>query len=173
MTMSEIVLVLGGARSGKSRFAEARLLARPAGRRVYLATAEPLDDEMTARIAAHRAGRAGHGWQTVEAPLALPEAIVAHAGPDVALLVDCLSLWLSNRLLADADLDADRARLLAALAAAEGSVTLVANEVGLSLVPDNPLGRRFRDAAGLLNQAVAAIADEVQLLVAGLPLRLK
>jgi adenosylcobinamide kinase/adenosylcobinamide-phosphate guanylyltransferase len=171
--MSNSLLVLGGARSGKSRFAEARILAVPADRRVYLATAEALDAEMASRIAHHRAGRAGAGWETVEAPHELPAALAAAARPGTAVLVDCLTLWLSNRLLAEADLEADRADLVDVLRDIRSPVALVANEVGLSIVPDNALARRFRDEAGLLNQAVAAVADEVVFMAAGLPLRLK
>jgi adenosylcobinamide kinase / adenosylcobinamide-phosphate guanylyltransferase len=163
-------LVLGGARSGKSRFAE-RLIetAAPAG--IYCATAEPRDDEMRERIAAHRARR-GAFWRTIETPLDLTAALtqVSAASP---LLIDCLTLWLSNLLLAGRPLDQEFATLRAALRDAAGPVVLVANEVGLGLVPETPLGRRFRDAAGRLNQEVAAIADRVVFLAAGLPLVLK
>lgn len=170
--MAPIVFVLGGARSGKSRFAEQRTRALSAGERVYVATAECLDDEMRQRVEAHRRNR-GADWHTVEAPHRLAEAIAAESRGDRAVLVDCLTLWLSNRLLADADLDAEGDRLVAALAAAAGPVVLVANEVGLSIVPDNALARRFRDAAGRLNQQVAAVAGEAWFVAAGLPLRLK
>lgn len=146
--MSSVTFVIGGARSGKSRFAETLTRGFPARRHVYVATAEIFDDEMAERVAAHRAGRKGRGWQTVEAPYDLPSAITANADADSAVLVDCLTLWLSNRMLAGADLAADRAALAASLAATAGPVVLVANEVGLSIVPDNALARRFRDEAG-------------------------
>lgn len=172
--MTRTLLVLGGARSGKSRYAQQRAEALP-GALVYVATAQAFDDEMATRIAHHRADR-GARWRTVEAPLALAEAIVAEARPDGVLLVDCLTLWASNLLLADqaADEGAEAAAALAAaLAKAAGPVILVANEVGLGIVPDNALARRFRDIAGRINQAIAAAADEVQFIAAGLPLRLK
>ena len=170
--MSDIRLVLGGARSGKSRFAEA-LVSEPVGlRRVYVATAQAFDEEMELRIATHRAQR-GDGWLTVEAPHDLADALLRFAVPGNAVLVDCLTLWLSNRLLAEADLEADAARLVAVLGRVRAPVVLVANEVGLSIVPDNALARRFRDAAGRLNQMIAAIADQAYFVVAGLSQRLK
>jgi len=168
---SHSLLVLGGARSCKSRYAQARAEAIP-GRHVFLATAEAGDDEMRERIARHRADRDPR-WETVEAPRDLAGALDAQSGTGAVVLVDCLTLWLSNLLLADADLDAATAGLRAALARFEGHVVLVANEVGFGIVPDNALARRFRDAAGRLNQAVAARAGEVMLVVAGLPLKLK
>lgn len=164
-------LILGGARSGKSRFAED--LAREApGRRIYIATAEALDAEMIDRIAHHRADR-GEGWRTVECPLALSDAIATHAAPDAVLLVDCLTLWLSNLMMAEADIAAQTRRLVASLAAAPGTVLLVSNEVGQGIVPDNALARRFRDEAGRLNQAIARAADTVWFVTAGIPSRLK
>jgi adenosylcobinamide kinase/adenosylcobinamide-phosphate guanylyltransferase len=172
-------LVLGGARSGKSRYAE-RLIEGAAERGVYCATAEAKDAEMARRIAAHRARRAlreapdgGPFWRTVEAPLELAAAIAAGAAPDAALLVDCLTLWLSNLLLAGRSVEEEAGRLCAGLRGASGPVVLVANEVGLGLVPETPLGRRFRDAAGVLNQSLAARADRVTFVAAGLPLVLK
>lgn len=165
------LLVLGGARSGKSRYAQARAESLT-GDLVYVATAQALDDEMEDRIARHRADR-GPRWSTLDVPLDLPAAIDAEAAPGRVLLVDCLTLWTSNLLFDDRDLDAETAALAAAVAAANGPVILVANEVGLGIVPDNALARRFRDAAGRLNQAIAAMADEVQFVAAGLPLRLK
>jgi adenosylcobinamide kinase/adenosylcobinamide-phosphate guanylyltransferase len=165
-----ITLVLGGARSGKSRHAE-RLVEEAAAAGTYCATAEAGDPEMAARIAAHRARR-GPFWQTVEAPLALAPAIAA-ARPDRPLLIDCLTLWLSNLFCAGRPLEPAAAALAAALEAAPGPVVLVANEVGLGLVPQTPLGREFRDAAGRLNQEIAALADRVVFLAAGLPLVLK
>jgi adenosylcobinamide kinase / adenosylcobinamide-phosphate guanylyltransferase len=166
-----ITLVLGGARSGKSRYAE-RLIKTAAAHGTYCATAEPGDAEMAARIAAHRARR-GDFWRTIEAPVGLAETIVAEAAPDRPLLVDCLTLWLSNLLLAEKPIEAEIAALHAALRDAAGPVVLVANEVGMGLVPETPLGRRFRDAAGWLNQEIAALADRVVFIAAGLPLVLK
>lgn len=160
--------MLGGARSGKSRHAEA-LITRLPPPWVYVATAQAFDDEMRARIVEHR-GRRAAGWRTIEAPLALADAL-RDAG-DVPVLVDCLTLWLSNLMLADADLDAAEAALDAALGRAAPTV-LVSNEVGLGIVPDNALARRFRDQAGRLHQRLAARADRVVLTVAGLPLFVK
>ena len=171
-----LTLVLGGARSGKSRFAEA-LVEGAAACGTYCATAEAGDDEMAARIAAHRARRDGGGraafWQTIEAPLAVAGAIAAEADPERPLLVDCLTLWLSNLMMAEAPIDDEFAALLAALRDAAGPIVLVANEVGLGLVPQTPLGRHFRDAAGRLNQDLASFADRVVFVAAGLPLVLK
>jgi adenosylcobinamide kinase / adenosylcobinamide-phosphate guanylyltransferase len=165
------LLVLGGARSGKSRYAESRIRAA-GGERVYIATAQAFDDEMAERIAHHRADR-GPGWRTLEAPIDLPEAIEAERGSGAPILIDCLTLWASNLILADADVDVATDRLLAALRAHSGPIALVSNEVGLGIVPDNALSRRFRDVTGRMNQAVAAAVDEVQFIAAGLPLVLK
>ena len=165
------LFVLGGARSGKSRYAQSRAEAMP-GEPVFIATAEAFDDEMRERIARHRADRDTR-WHTVEAPRALPAAIDALNDAKAVVLVDCLTLWVSNLLLADADIPAAGRELCDAIARFEGVLILVANEVGLGIVPDNALARQFRDAAGLLNQSVAAAADEVVLLTAGLPLILK
>lgn len=167
-----LTLVLGGARSGKSRHAEA--LARMTGLRlIYIATAEAHDDEMRARIAQHRSDRAGDGWSTVEAPLALASAIAAHRRPDAAILVDCLTLWLSNTMLAEQDIPTAMNELLTALGSGPGPVVLVSNEVGMGIVPETALGRRFRDAQGQLNQRIAAMAGHVVFVAAGLPLTLK
>jgi adenosylcobinamide kinase/adenosylcobinamide-phosphate guanylyltransferase len=164
-------LVLGGARSGKSRYAEG-LITASAPPWIYLATAQPLDAEMAARIAEHRARRRA-GWTIVEAPLELASAIAANAGSGTPLLVDCLTLWLSNVMLAGFDLDGACRRLISTLNDAAGPIVLVSNEVGLGVVPDNALARAFRDAQGRLNQDVAALADRVVLMAAGLPLTLK
>jgi adenosylcobinamide kinase / adenosylcobinamide-phosphate guanylyltransferase len=166
-----LTLVLGGARSGKSRYAE-RLVEAAAAAGTYCATAKPGDAEMAARIAAHRARR-GAFWRTVETTVALADTVIAEADPARPLLIDCLTLWLSNLLMAGAAIDEECATLRAALRDAAGPVVLVANEVGLGLVPGTPLGRRFRDAAGHLNQEIAAIADRVVFVAAGLPLVLK
>ncbi|GAB0115512.1 bifunctional adenosylcobinamide kinase/adenosylcobinamide-phosphate guanylyltransferase [Acidisoma sp. C75] len=164
-----VTLILGGARSGKSRHGESLITRLPAPW-VYIATAEAWDAEMDARIAAHRARR-GAGWRTVEAPLALPDALSA-AG-EAPVLADCLTLWLTNLMLAGSDLDAETERLLGALAARPGETVLVANEVGLGIVPEHKLGRDFRDAAGVLHQRVAAAAGRVLFMVAGLPMVVK
>lgn len=168
-----LALVLGGARSGKSRFAEG-LVSASGLRCIYIATAERGDAEMSERISHHRERR-GPDWRTVEEPRRLEETLEREAGPDRAVLVDCLTLWLSNLMLAerDVDLDARSRGLCAAMGRAGGLCVLVSNEVGLGLVPETPLGRRFRDAQGRLNQAVAAVADRVVFLAAGLPLILK
>lgn len=166
-----VILVLGGARSGKSRHALARAEALP-GPHVFVATAQAHDAEMRERIDRHRAERDAR-WTTVEAPLDLVEALDAWRGRGAMLLVDCLTLWTSNLMLADRDVGAATQALCEALAGHDGTVILVANEVGLGIVPENALVRRFRDEAGRMNQAVAAIADEVLFVAAGLPLRLK
>lgn len=174
MTQSSgsVTLILGGARSGKSRHAET--ICRKTGRAlIYVATAEAHDDEMKARIAQHRADRAADGWRTVEEPRDLAAVLLREVGPDTVLLVDCLTLWLTNHLLADADMDAEIDRLCAAVSAAAGDVVLVANEVGFGIVPENKLARVFRDHAGRLNQRIAALADRVTLVVAGLPVQVK
>lgn len=167
----DLTLVLGGARSGKSRHAEALVTALGLPR-TYVATAEGWDDEMRERIAVHQRDR-GKDWRTVDAPHDLAETIAREAVEGRAVLVDCLTLWLSNTMLAERDVEAETDALLAALAGAAGPVVCVSNEVGLSIVPDNALGRRFRDAQGRLNQRVAAIAARVDFIAAGLPLRLK
>ncbi|AZI37776.1 adenosylcobinamide kinase/adenosylcobinamide phosphate guanylyltransferase [Caenibius tardaugens NBRC 16725] len=165
------LLVLGGARSGKSHYAQHRAEALP-GALVYLATAQAFDEEMRERIALHR-GERGPRWSTVEAPLELAKAISAFSWPDTVVLVDCLTLWASNLLLAEQDVEAATQALIRAVAMAGGPVILVANEVGLGIVPDNALARRFRDIAGRMNQALAQAADGVVFVAAGLPLALK
>jgi len=167
--MSPVTLVLGGARSGKSRYAE-RLISATSPPWTYVATAEARDAEMTERIAMHQARR-GSEWRTVEAQSDLVGALASTpAGP---ILIDCLTLWLSNRMLADADVDGEVGRLEQALAQHSDAVVIVANEVGCGIVPDNALARRFRDLQGSVNQRIAASADCVVLMVAGLPLPVK
>lgn len=166
----DLTLILGGARSGKSRFAEAEVTALP-GPWHYMATAQAFDAEMQDRIAQHRADRA-EGWITQDVPLTLAEAL-HRVPPGAPVLVDCLTLWLTNHLLAEHDLPAKITELEQALAARRGPVWLVANEVGLGIVPDNPLARRFRDEAGWLNQRLARQADRVRFIAAGLPMALK
>jgi adenosylcobinamide kinase/adenosylcobinamide-phosphate guanylyltransferase len=166
-----LVLVTGGARSGKSRFALARasVLGLP---RLFVATAEALDGEMAARIARHRAERGGE-WRTIEAPLRLAD--VARREEGQAIVVDCLTLWLANVMGdgAEAKVEESVSDLVAAFAERRSAIVAVTNEVGAGIVPENPLARAFRDAAGSMNQRVAAIADEVHLLVAGQPLRVR
>ncbi len=165
-------LVTGGARSGKSRIAEA-LALRTGLEPVYIATATAWDEEMQARIARHRDDRAGAGWRTVEEPLALVEALRREAVPGRVLLVDCLTLWLSNVLLGGRDAEREGSMLVAALPGLAAPIVFVSNEVGWGIVPDNKLGRDFRDAQGLLNQSIAKGCDRVMLVAAGLPLVLK
>ncbi|MFD2175752.1 bifunctional adenosylcobinamide kinase/adenosylcobinamide-phosphate guanylyltransferase [Rhodobacter lacus] len=167
--MARILLVTGGARSGKSTHAEARTLAlgRPAH---YIATAEIWDEEMAARIAVHQARR-GPEWTTHAEPLDLVG--VLRATDDAPRLVDCLTLWLTNLMLGAQDWEAAAKALLASLPDLAAPVVFVSNEVGLGIVPDNRLARDFRDAAGFLNQWVAAAADEVIFTVAGLPMKVK
>lgn len=163
-----LTLVLGGARSGKSRFAE-NLIERARVPALYLATAEARDDEMQARIVRHR-NRRGTLWTTIEEPIELVNTLLAATQP---VLVDCLTLWLSNLYGAKRDIGFEIERLLSALPHLGASVVMVANEVGLGIVPDNALARRFRDDAGRLNQGVAAIAAHVVFMAAGLPMTLK
>jgi len=165
--LPRVTLVLGGARSGKSRYAETLIGERTA---LYVATAAAGDEEMAARIRAHRARRGGN-WTTREAPLELATALAGDDGRP--RLVDCLTLWLSNLLLAGREPGAEIAALIEGLKSLEAPVVFVANEVGLGIVPDNELARRFRDHAGRLNQELAAAADRVVFIAAGLPMILK
>lgn len=165
------LLVLGGARSGKSRYAEARCTAHP-GPLAYIATAQAFDSEMTDRIALHQTRRDDR-WTTWEAPLDLPATIAIAAQKADAILVDCLTLWLSNLMLAESDIPAATTALAEAIAQCPIPIALVANEVGFGIVPDNALARRFRDEAGLLNQKMATLCKQVVLVTAGLPLTLK
>lgn len=166
-----MTLVLGGARSGKSAFGET-LIAASGLAPVYIATSEARDDEMVARIAHHRARR-GPEWMTVEEPDDLEGVLSREAQPGRVVLVDCLTLWITNLMMADADIAARGAALCSALAAVGGPVILISNEVGLGIVPDNRMARDFRDHAGRLHQDVAAIADTVYFVAAGLPLKMK
>ncbi len=165
------LLVLGGARSGKSAFAQARAEATGLDR-AFIATAHGYDDEMRERIARHRADRDA-AWRTIEAPYALPAVLAQHAAADRVLLVDCLTLWLTNVMLRGDDLDAASRALVALVPSLPGICILVSNEVGWGIVPDNTLARRFRDAQGRLNQCLAAACASVVLVAAGLPLVLK
>ena len=163
-----VTLVLGGARSGKSRFAE----SLAAGEKYYIATAQALDDEMKFRIAAHKKQR-GPGWKTHEAQFDLVTKLIPIDDVENFILVDCLTLWLSNLLLAEADCSEMVFDLIEHLKGAKANIVIVSNEVGLGIVPDNKLGRAFRDIQGIANQGVAAIADHVVFIAAGLPLVLK
>lgn len=165
------LLVLGGARSGKSRHAQAVAEAL-GGTLTYIATAQAFDQEMTERITQHRADR-DQRWRTIETPIELPEAISQADASDAVILVDCLTLWTSNLLLGEHDADAMLNQLSQAIAAIQGRLILVANETGLGIVPDNALARRFRDLAGRINQQVAASVDAVDFVLAGMPRRWK
>ena len=169
MTRS-LTLLLGGARSGKSRHAETLVEALPPPW-TYVATAQAWDDEMRERIAHHRSRRDG-GWETVEAPTDLSPVLAGlpHGRP---LLLDCLTLWLTNVMLAGSDVDEASRRLADLLGRPRGPWFVVSNEVGLGIVPDNALARQFRDAAGRLNQMVAEKADNVVFMVAGIPMKVK
>jgi len=164
-------LILGGARSGKSSRAQS-LAEAGAPRRLFVATAEALDEEMERRISRHQSDR-GEGWRTVEAPLDLVSVIRSAFDPGEFVLIDCLTLWLSNLFHHDRDVEAETVALCEALRASPAKIALVSNEIGLGLVPETPLGRAFRDAQGRLNQRVAAVCDRVEFVAAGLPLKLK
>lgn len=169
--LPRLTLILGGARSGKSRHAEALIAVTPAPWR-YVATAQALDAEMAERIALHRQRR-GAGWQTHEAPLDVPGALARLGREAPPILVDCLTLWLTNLMLGEHDIAAAGTALESALDAVRAPVVLVGNEVGLGIVPENALARRFRDEAGGLHQRLAARADHVLFMVAGLPMQVK
>jgi adenosylcobinamide kinase / adenosylcobinamide-phosphate guanylyltransferase len=165
------LLVIGGARSGKSRYGQ-KYAERSGKKRVLIATAQAGDAEMAARIAAHRQTR-GDGWRLIEEPLALVPSLQRAAAADTILLVDCLTLWLSNLMHHGEDPEAQSELLAAAIRQLAGPAIFISNEVGLGIVPGTELGRRFRDAQGRLNQSVAAVCDTVVLVAAGLPLLLK
>ena len=170
-SLPPVTLVLGGARSGKSSYAERITVVHPRGC-VYVATAEIGDDEMAERVRKHQARREAH-WRTIEAPLELAPAIVSETEQGAAVLVDCLTLWLSNLMAAGRDPAQETEGLIRALGQAGGPVVFVSNEVGMGIVPDNALARAFRDHAGRINQRIAEIANTVFFVAAGLPLRLK
>ena len=167
--MSHLTLVLGGARSGKSRYAEG-LAAKRRGRKTYIATAEAIDSEMHKRIAKHRQQR-GKGWETREAPLDLVEALAACKANFV--LIDCITVWIGNLMHHGRDVRAEVERLCETLTRTKTRVVVVSNEVGLGIVPENALARAFRDEQGFANQRIAEVADEVIFVAAGLPLLLK
>jgi len=170
-SLPPVTLVLGGARSGKSAFAEG-LVERASTNRLYLATGQAWDDEMRDRIASHQQRR-GEGWQTLEAPIELAQALQTHARPDCPMLVDCLTLWVTNLMLGEHDIGTAFDGLAATIPALKGPVVFVSNEVGLGIVPDNAMARAFRDHAGRLHQLIAGLADEVHFVAAGLPLKMK
>ncbi|TDH35790.1 bifunctional adenosylcobinamide kinase/adenosylcobinamide-phosphate guanylyltransferase [Pseudohoeflea suaedae] len=170
-TLAPSTLVLGGARSGKSAFAE-KLVSDASRKRLYLATAQSHDGEMSERISHHR-NRRGAGWETVEEPIDLAGILQAKARADRPILVDCLTLWVTNLMVADRNIDAEIARLCDCIGSLAGPVVFVSNEVGLGIVPDNAMARAFRDHAGRLHQNIAAIAADVYFVAAGLPLKMK
>ncbi len=170
MDLAKITLVMGGQRSGKSRYAEQ--LIENAGGGIYLATAQAFDAEMAVRIETHQ-NRRGGLWQTSEEPLEIASRLRQFSTNQTPVLVDCLTLWLSNLLLADRNIETSLAQLDAALQACEGPVVLVSNEVGQGIIPDNALARQFVDCAGRMNQVVAEAADRVVWLTAGIPQILK
>ncbi len=171
-TLPPSTLVLGGARSGKSRYAEE--LVEAYGKGLYLATAEAVsdDEEMSTRILEHKKRR-GNFWQTIEEPIDLANIIIGESSIDRPILIDCLTLWLSNLMFRDHDIDVVTAALVGALKQSSGPVVMVSNEVGLGIVPDNGLARAFRDNAGRLNQNIAAVCDRVVFMAAGLPMIMK
>jgi adenosylcobinamide kinase/adenosylcobinamide-phosphate guanylyltransferase len=168
--MRRSTLVLGGARSGKSAYAEG--LAGPQIEKFYVATAEVSDTEMFERIQHHRTRR-GPSWETIDVPLDLTAALRAVDAPERFVLIDCITVWINNLIFHQRAVEPEIARLCEAISGVRGQVVLVSNEVGSGIVPDNALARRFRDEQGRANQTLAAAADEVVLVVAGLPLTLK
>lgn len=171
LNQSGTTLILGGARSGKSGFAE-QLVAASGLEAVYVATGRSFDQEMEDRIRHHRERR-GAEWQTIEEPLALTETLQEQGREGRAMLVDCLTLWVTNLMMDNRDVDAEASRLAQTVSEASGAVVLVSNEVGMGIVPDNAMARQFRDHAGRLHQLVAAQAQDVYLMAAGLPLKMK
>jgi len=171
-----ITLVLGGARSGKSRFAEMQaeswLRNNPSGERIYIATAQAFDDEMRDKIARHKTQR-GENWRTIEEPFELARRLAEENAENRFILVDCLTLWLSNLVLNEIDTNDATDRLYDCLEKTKGEIVIVSNEVGLGIVPDNKLSRQFRDTQGSANQRLARTAHKVVLVTAGLPLVLK
>lgn len=176
--MAEIILITGGARSGKSRQAQRLAEALP-GKKIFVATCPVVDQEMQQRIARHRQDRAAAGWQTVEETIALEETLAANREAEV-VLIDCLTLWINNLLFTDGANALDEAavsvrvgKILAACGGRSGTVIMVTNEVGLGIVPENALARRYRDLVGRCNQEVAAAADKVIMTICGIPLQIK
>lgn len=170
--MRGTVLILGGARSGKSSFAER--MARDSRLDLhYLATGRAFDDEMQARIEKHKADRAGDGWTTHEEPLELAGTLRKIDAPDRVVLVDCLTLWITNLMMEERSIEDEVAGLVSILPSLKARVVFVSNEVGLGIVPENRMAREFRDHTGRLHQRVAELAEQVYFLAAGLPLKMK
>lgn len=169
--MSQKTLILGGAKSGKSAFAESLCNART-GPKIYLATGQAFDDEMVTRIKAHQATR-DYTWQTVEAPLDIVAALEKHDHTGTVILIDCLTLWISNLMLAESSVKEAVTNLIAALEISKADIFIVSNEVGQGIVPDNKLARQFRDRAGSAHQRLAALCNQVYFVTAGLPQKLK
>ncbi|MEX3009938.1 bifunctional adenosylcobinamide kinase/adenosylcobinamide-phosphate guanylyltransferase [Hoeflea sp. TYP-13] len=171
LNRSGTTFVLGGARSGKSAHAE-RLIIDSGLEAVYVATGRSFDQEMDERIRQHKQRRGG-SWRTIEEPLALVDVLQEQSGEDRAVLVDCLTLWVTNLMMEERDVDAEALQLADCLGGLGGAIVLVSNEVGLGIVPENRMAREFRDHAGRLHQMIAEKADEVYLIAAGLPLKMK
>ncbi|MFA6055505.1 MAG: bifunctional adenosylcobinamide kinase/adenosylcobinamide-phosphate guanylyltransferase [Thermodesulfovibrionales bacterium] len=169
--MKKITFITGGAKSGKSSFA-LKQASSIAGKKAYIATAEALDEEMRKRIEDHRKQR-GKEWDTFEEPLMIAEVIKKIGGQYDTLVLDCLTLWLSNVMHANLNTEAEIERLISSLLSHQTSVFIVSNEVGMGIVPENEMARKFRDMTGMLNQKLAGAADEVYIVVAGIPLRIK
>ena len=169
--MKKITFITGGARSGKSSFALEQA-SGIAGKKAYIATAEALDEEMRMRIEDHRKQR-GKEWDTFEEPLMIAEVIKKIGDQYDTLVLDCLTLWLSNIMHANLSIEAEIERLISSLLSHQTSIFIVSNEVGMGIVPENEMARKFRDMTGMLNQKVAGAADEVYIIVAGIPLRIK
>lgn len=178
--MTRIILVTGGNRSGKSNYAQ-KLAESLSGRRIYIATCPVIDSEMAARVKKHREARAPSAWDTIEAPLDLTGA-VKNAGGNSTLLIDCLTLWVNNvlyeaqqegRNITEEQITALCGNIIRTCRQRDGTVIFVTNEVGMGIVPDNPLAREFRDLAGRCNQTIAAEADEVWFIVSGIPMKIK
>ena len=172
--MKEAILVIGGCRSGKSRYALELAKQISRDRRIFIATCVPKDKEMEMRVARHKEER-GKGWSTVEIPIRLPEAIIEYSSKSDLILVDCLTLWISNLILNNNDVDISKTalRLTRSLKDAQCPVIMVSNEVGTGIVPENRLARLFRDAAGIVNQNIATCSDRVIWMVAGIPVPIK
>ncbi|MEJ8561477.1 bifunctional adenosylcobinamide kinase/adenosylcobinamide-phosphate guanylyltransferase [Yoonia sp. GPGPB17] len=171
MVLPKLTLILGGAASGKSSFAESLVLKGGDGDPIYIATAQVFDNEMAEKVAKHRAMR-GTGWRTIEEPLYLADAL-AKVDANQPVLIDCATLWLTNVILGEHGTEAQSVALMAALERCKGPVVIVSNEVGQGIVPENKLSRTFRNAQGRLNQEIATKSDLVVAVMAGLPLALK
>lgn len=171
MGKGRITFVLGGSRSGKSSFA-LNCASKLPSRKAFIATAQAFDEEMKERIDRHKKERSAD-WRTFEEPIALPQLIGILSDEYDVIIIDCLTLWLSNLIMKDAEVDADIESLLSVATASPSSIFIVSNEVGMGIVPENAVARRFRDLAGTLNRRVAEIADEVYLVIAGIELKIK